>query len=257
VAAKYSSGLKQVMQNVVRLFAFPTMIIPTRPEYKEPVDIPILPTGLRPLDKALGIGGLPYGKIVELIGPGVSDISDGTHCIAGRIAARVQRRQEIVTIIDMNHSVDPWQAERSGLMAPQLLLTRPDTVFAALTSLESAAQNADMVIVVMGIVTELLRDIETDLLKTLLQRLRHIVRRSNCIFLFVTALTKNDPFNPTNYPAGFPLAELADVRLWVQDETWTRKDGLTTAYKANVTVIKNELAMVGRGAGIRIKLAGV
>jgi len=215
-----------------------------------------LPTGLRPLDKALGIGGLPQGHITELIGPGIAPVSGGACCIAARLASKVQRQQEIVTIIDMSRSFDPWQAERCGLVAPHLLLARPDTIFEALTTLENAARNAQLIIVVMGGVAELLRHIEADLLKTLLKRLQNIVKQSSSVFLFVTYPAKNDPFNPQIYPAGFPLGDLADVRLWVQDESWNYKDGLSTAYKANLTVIKNRLAMAGKGADIRIKLTG-
>lgn len=258
MAAKHSPGVKQIVQSVARLFANPLIqqTIPTQPTYQTPADVPALPTGFRALDKALEVGGLPYGRIIELIGPSRPDHSGGTICLASRTAARVQRQQEIVTIVDMNHTFDPWQAERCGLVASHLLLTRPDTLFTALTALESAAQNANLVLVIMGIVAELLRDIEPDLLKTLLYRLRNIVRPANCVFLFITALHKDNPFSPTNYPAGFPLAELADVRLWVQNETWTHNEGLTTAYNANVTVIKNKLATAGKGANLRVKLAG-
>jgi recombination protein RecA len=247
---------------VARLFTLPTFrqSIPTKPVYKAPVDIPALPTGFRSLDKALGIGGLPYGKIIELIGPSPT-FRSGTVCLASRMAAKVQLQQGIVTIIDMEHCFDPWQAERCGLRAPHLLLTRPDTVFTALAALESATQHADMVMVMMGLVAELLQDVEPDLLRTLLGRLRKIVRTAKGVTLFVTAVGEDDPlrardaiFGTTPYPAGFPLAQIAEVRLWVQDEAWSNKDGLTTAYKANVTVVKNELATAGRGASVRIKL---
>jgi recombination protein RecA len=206
------------------------------------------------VDKALGIGGLPCGKITELMTPGTSPIGDGPTCISAKIAAKVQRQQEIVSIIDMNHSFDPWQAERCGLIAPQLLLARPDTILAALTTLESAARNTRLIVVVMGVVTGLLQHVEPDSLITLLKRLESIVRQSGSVFLFVTTPHKGDPFSPQNYPAGFPLADIADIRLWVQDENWTHDGGLVTAYKANVTVIKNELAVVGKGANIRLKL---
>ena len=93
-----------------------------------------LSTGFRSLDKALGIGGLPRGKITELISP-ESLSSSGALLLAAGIAARVQRKQQIVTILDMGRYFDPWQAERCGLIAPQLLLTRPQTVFEALTTL--------------------------------------------------------------------------------------------------------------------------
>jgi hypothetical protein len=167
----------------------------------------------------------------------------------------VQRKQLLITIIDMTRNFDPWQAERCGLMAPHLLLSRPDTVFAALTTLESAARNQGLVIVNMGTVLDLFNHAETDLLRTLLHRLHTIIRQSESAFLFLTNPLDDNAFAPTNYPPGFPLADLADIRLWVQGESWTNKDGFATAYKASIAVIKNRLAAVGTGADVRIKLA--
>ncbi len=258
MAAK--SGVKLVIQNVARLFAEPATkppLLPARIKYKSPVtNVDVIPTGFRPLDKALGVGGLPHGKIVELMGPGDTLISNGAVSVSAKIAAKVQRQQEIVTIIDMTHSFDPWQAERCGLVAPHLLLTRPDTVFEALTNLENAAKNAQLVVVIMGAVTELMHQIEANTLKILLRRLQTIVHRSNSVCLLVTTAQKNNPFAPQNYPPGFPLADVAHIRLWLQEENWTRKGGVTTAYKANLTVIKNDLATAGTGANIRIKMTG-
>ena len=258
MAAK--NGVKLVIQNVARLFAEPATkppLVPARVKYKSPAsNVDTLPTGFRPLDKALGIGGLPYGKIVELIGPGDTLISNGAVSVSAKIAAKVQRQQEIVTIIDMTHSLDPWQAERCGLVAPHLLLTRPETVFEALTNLENATRNVQLVVVIMGVVTELMNQMEANTLKTLLRRLQFIVQRSSSVCLFVTTAQRNNPFDPQNYPPGFPLADAAHIRLWLQEENWARKGGLTTAYKANLTVIKNELAVAGTGANIRIKMTG-
>jgi hypothetical protein len=76
------------------------------------------------------------------------------------------------------------------------------------------------------------------------------------VFLFLTNPVDNNAFAPANYPPGFPLADLADIRLWVQSESWTNKDGFATAYKASIAVIKNRLAAVGTGTDIRIKLTG-
>ncbi|MBN1991897.1 MAG: hypothetical protein JW953_04290 [Anaerolineae bacterium] len=260
MAARSSRQVYKIIQNVARIFAGrpDPYAIPTKLNYKPPaLDAPTLPTGLRPLDKTLGIGGLPCGKITELIGPGGSSPGDGAMCIAAKIGAKVQRQQHIVTIIDMGHNVDPWQVERCGLMAPQLFLARPDTVFAALTTLESAARSKGLLVVSMGAVAELLNHADPDLLWTLLSRLRSIVRQSESVFLFITNPLDNNPFNAANYPSGFPLPELAEVRLWVQDENWTYKDGIATAYKASLAVIKNRLAAPGLGAEIRIKLAGL
>jgi recombination protein RecA len=252
-------AVKKAIQNVARAIAGQPgqYAIPTRLYHRAPItNVDTLSTGLRTLDKTLGIGGLPCGKITELIGPGKTPLSDGVHCVAAKIGANVQRKQHLVTIIDMALNFDPWQAERCGLMAPHLLLSRPDTVFAALTTLESAARTQGLVIVNMGVVPDLLNHVEIDLLKTLLRRLHTIIRQSESVFLFLTNPLDGSAFTAANYPAGFPLADLADVRLWVQNESWTNKDGFATAYKASIAVIKNRLAAVGTGADVRIKLTG-
>ena len=257
MATKSRRGIGQVIQNVTGLFA-PSVTnwkFPAKADYKQPVDIDVLPTGMRPLDKATGLGGIPFGTPIELIGPGTTTIRGGASCIAARIAARVQRRQGTIAIVDMTGSFDPWQADRCGLVASHLFLTCPQTVLNAITTLEDAAKNADFVIVVMDIVAELLQRVEPDLLKALLRRLNTIVSRSEGIFLFITAPKKSDPFDPANYPPGFALADIAALRLWVRDESWVYKDGLTTTYKASLTVIKNELGVPGKGADIRIKLS--
>jgi len=218
-------------------------------------DVLTLPTGFRSLDMALGIGGLPHGRITELMSPGGNLTSNGATNIAARIASKAQRKQQIVTVIDMNHSFDPWQAERCGFVAPHLLISRPETVLDALITLENVAHKEGLVIITMGFATDLLNHAQPSLLKTLLGRVRNIVRQSDCVYLFSTTAQKNDPFSPTNYPPGFPLSELADVRLWIQDETWSYKDGIATAYKSNLTVIKNTLTIAGKGADIRIKFS--
>ncbi len=252
-----SKSIKQMIQSVAGLLAEPILhgrLVVNQLDYKSAADVAVLATGLRPLDKALGIGGLPYSHITELIGPGITPISGGSLCIAARIGAKVQRRQEIVSIIDMNQSFDTWQAERCGLIASHLLHTQPDTIFEALTAIENAARNAQLTIVIMGIVAQLLRHIEPHLLKTLQSRLQKIVKQSNSAFLFITHPLKTDPFEVKNYPPNFLLADIAAIQIWVQEENWTYKAGLSTAYKANVTIIKNELAIAGKGGNIRIKL---
>jgi recombination protein RecA len=228
--------------------------IQSRFNYKEPVPIPTLSTGIRPLDRAVGIGGLPVGKITELVGPNGGSITGGPTLLAARIAARAQKQQKTVVIVDMAHSFDPWQAERCGLIAPQLLLTRPDTVFDAVATLEQAGRSAQLVIIVLGIVSDLLSHIEPDLLNTLLRRIHNIVHTSSGAFLFSTIPVNKDPFSPENYPPGFQLARLASLRLWLQNESWSFAGGLPTAYKASLTVIKNNLALAGKGANLHIKL---
>lgn len=256
MAVKSSRGAKQVIQSVTALFAgrLSRPSLPAMFNFRPAPDILTLATGFRSLDKALGIGGLPRGKITELIGV-EAGASSGALLLAAGIAAKAQRKQQIVTVIDLSHLFDPWQAERCGLIAPHLLLTRPATVFEALTTLESVANRDGLVLVAMGIVADLLGSTEPGLLRHLLGRLRAIIRQSDSVFLFITAPIEDNPFSPDNYPAGFPLAEIADIRVWIQTEAWTQQDSIATAYKASMAVIKNQLAIAGVGADVRINLA--
>ena len=215
---------------------------------------PILPTGLRNLDKALEIGGLPYGRLTELIHRAGKGESGGSTCLAARIAANAQRRQQTVSIIDLGHNFDPWRAQQCGLVAPHLLLNRPANLYEALSLLEEAAQSGGLVIAALGLTPYLLRHTPAELRHTLLNRLRHISRSAAGALLVLTTIRENNPFSPTAYPRGFLLAELADVRLWMQNESWTYRAGVATAYKASLTVIKNRLAPAGKGTDVRIKL---
>lgn len=256
MAAKSSRAARQVIQSVAGLFAgrLSRPSLPLAFNFRPAKDVLTLPTGFRPLDNALGIGGLPQGKITELMST-EAFASSGALLLGAGIAAKMQRKQRVVTIIDLTHQFDPWQAERCGLIAPQLLLTRPTTIFEALTTLESVADRDGLVVVVLGVVTDLLGNAEPELCRSLLGRLRAIIRSSASAFLFITSPIEDDPFSPNNYPPGFPLAEIADIRLWIQTEAWTQQNSITTAYKASVAVIKNGWAVAGTGADIRINLA--
>jgi recombination protein RecA len=256
MASNNSHKVKRVFESVAGIFfrRFHRSALPVAHKYQPDLDISTLTTGIRALDRSLEIGGLPGGKITELVSPTSS--MAGANSVAARIAAKAQRKQQRITIIDMNHSFDPWQAERAGLIAPHLLLTRPDTVFEALTALEGAARYTEsLTIVVMGVLTELFNQVDVSLLRNLFHRVRAITAPSDGVFLFLTVSPQNAPFNPANYPTGFPLAELAEVRLWLQDENWSYKEGAVTTYKANLTVIKNGLAVAGKGTNVTIKFS--
>lgn len=248
--------VKRVFESVAGLFIhrFGRRHLPGSPGFSTPVpEAETLSTGFRSVDSALGLKGLPYNRITELMEPGGATSPSGASYITAGIASRIQRKQENVSIIDLSHCFDVWQAERCGLITPHLLLSRPETIFDALTILEDTHRRPGLVIVVMGSTPQLFSQASPELRRILLGRLRHIVKQSGSIFLFLTTAQKNDPFSPANHPAGFPLSELADVRLWIQEETASHKNGRIATYKATLAVIKNNLAPAGKGADVRIK----
>lgn len=257
MALKSSREVKQAIQSVTGILIgrFSRPALPGAFDYRPASNLATVATGFRSLDKALGLAGLPCGHITELSGAG-SLGSTGMLALAAGIAAKVQRKQGLVTLLDLSQQFDLWQAERCGLIAPHLLLTRPKTIFEALITLEQVSHREGLVIVSLGVVVDLLSQVEPELLQNLLGRLRMLVKRSSGAVLFVATALDNNPFSPANYPPGFPLSEVADIRLWVQNETWTHRDGLAVAYKAGLVVVKNRLAIAGKGADIKISLNG-
>jgi recombination protein RecA len=255
VATKNSGRSSSFLQNVAGLFSgrLAHYLLPSTTNPKMPMDLDVQPSGFRSLDKAMGVGGLPRGYLTELVAPGPISDSSGTLSIMAQIAAKAQHQQQLVTLIDLTQQFDPWLAERCGVAAPHLLLKQPETLFETLTLLEQGAQEEGLVVVITGLVSTTLSHIEPRPLHTFLRRLRSIIKNSHSVFLAVTTPLEEDPFSPANYPPGFPLADLAAVRLWVQAENWTYQGGLASGYKAMLAVIKNQLAPVGSGAEIKIK----
>ncbi|RME74150.1 MAG: hypothetical protein D6784_10580 [Chloroflexi bacterium] len=212
-------------------------------------------TGLRGLDTALGIGGLPAGGVTELVGSPREQSAGGVVCLSARIAAHFQHRQQMVAIIDLTGSYDAALAEQCGLAAAHHLLSRPRTLRAALKRLEQAARQVDLVIVCLGMLSETLAQVPPALRRTLLARLRRIVRSSSAAFLLLTTPQEKHPFHPLNYPRGFPLDRLAEIRLWIQEEHWLPRRGPKTTCRLQVAVVDSRLAAPGKGVSLRIKLS--
>jgi hypothetical protein len=197
----------------------------------------------------LGIGGLPQGCITELIGPEMQ----GSLSIAAKIAAKFQRKQAPVTIIDMAGSFDLAHATRCGLIAPELLTFRPHNAYELVSQMERAVRQGGFVLLNLGFVPDTFgRSAPAASLASLLYRLRQIIRSTESVFLCLTVPQEIDPFIHTNYLPGFPLNEVAEVRLWVQDEGWIKRNGQIGGYRGNVTVIKNTLGPSGKGANLRV-----
>jgi len=200
------------------------------------------------LDRAMGLKGLPQGFITELIGPeGLGGIS-----LAARIAAKAQRRQYDVMIIDMPATFDPDHASICGLAAPELLRYLPQTAFELIDLLEQTASEPGLVILNLGFVPQTFASATPGVLNALLHRIYQITNKSERAIFVVTVMEKDDPFIHLNYPPGFPLNTVADIRLWLQDEGWSKRKGQINGYRGNVTVIQNRLAPTGKGAVLRI-----
>ncbi len=208
----------------------------------------IFSTGYSKLDRALEIGGLPQGGMTELVGPNPT----GTMTIAAAIAAKFQRKQLAVAIVDIAKTFDRELLVRCGLVAPQLLYHTPDTLFDLVQLLNSAGREPGLVVVNFGFSPFTLREIPPPSRPSVLKRLVHVARRSQRAFLYLSQLEDGDPLLHTNYPPGFSLAEVVDLRLWLQEEGWIRSRGLVSGYRGNVTTVKNTFGGGGKGAVLRV-----
>jgi hypothetical protein len=211
-------------------------------------NVSALKTGFAQLDRAIGTGGLPQGHLTELIGPDTG----GSVSVMAKIAAKFQRKQLPVLILDLAQQLADDHLIKCGLIAPELLCQTPSDIFAMITSLEKASRQPGLVVLYFGFVPHTLGAIPGATLKMLLSRLRRLVNRSEAVFLAVTHTEDVNPLIYTNYLPTFPLNEVADVRLWVQDEGWIKKGADIGGYRGAITVIKNKLAPSGKGANIRI-----
>ena len=211
-------------------------------------NVSALKTGFTQLDRAMGVGGLPQGYLTELIGPDTS----GAISVMAKIAAKFQRKQLPVLILDVAQSLSEDHLIKCGLIAPELLCQTPPDIFAMITSLEKASRQPGVVVLNFGFVPHTFGAVPAATLKMLLNRLRRLVSGSAAAFLCITHTKDANPLTYTNYLPAFPINEVADVRLWVQDEGWIKKGGEIGGYRGTVTVIKNNLAPSGKGANIRI-----
>ncbi|MEM7031121.1 MAG: hypothetical protein AAF629_16280 [Chloroflexota bacterium] len=205
-------------------------------------------SGFTQLDKAIGIGGLPQRSLIEIIGPKPGGILS----IASKIGAKFQRKQLPVSIIDAVGTVELAHAVRCGLVAPELLLRLPQNALELIHLVQAASKEDGLVIVYLGFIPETFAGVPAENIASLFKRLHWLTNHSESVFLFITLLEHADPFIHTNYVPGFQLNDAANVRIWVQDEGWIRKHDQINGYRGNITVIKNDYAMSGKGANIRI-----
>jgi len=211
-------------------------------------NVPVLKSGLPQLDRATELNGLPAGRLIELISP---DTGGGLSVLA-KIAAKFQRQQMPVLILDLTGQFEAEHAIRCGLVAPELLCHRPDNVLALINRLESSARQVGLIGINYGFIPTTLGAVPAPSLQALLQRLVRIISHSEAVFLAITNLEDSNPLIHTNYLPPFPLYERADLRLWLQDVGWIKRKGEVVGYRGNITVIKNRLGGSGKGADIRI-----
>lgn len=221
---------------------------------KTDIEIDAVPTGALSLDVALGIGGIPRGRIIEIYGPE----SSGKTTVALHIVAEVQKLGGEAAFIDAEHALDPVYAKNLGVNIDDLIVSQPDTGEQALEITEQLVRSGAIDIVVIDSVAALVPKQEIEglmgdahvglqarLMSQALRKLASVVNRSNTIAIFINQLREKVGVmfgNPETTPGGRALKFYSSVRLDVRrSETIKTEDGIT-GNRTKVKVVKNKVA---------------
>lgn len=206
---------------------------------------PALRTGFRAVDGLLGIGGLPRGRMTELIGCGTA----GQATLAAKALVEAQRAGLQVAWTDVHHDVDLDFLARCGVGFDSLTILRPWDFTHALAMTGDLLREGGVGTLVFDRVPDLLPD-EGNALDVALRDWNPILNRSLCALLILTETTSDDA-----YPEGLPLPFFASARLRFQRQEWLWRRRHVTGFTSQVTVLKNKFGPSGQSALIRVHYA--
>ena len=218
------------------------------------MNVETVPTGSLSLDIALGLGGLPKGRIVEVYGPE----SSGKTTVALHCVAEVQKRGGIAGFIDAEHALDPVYARNIGVDIDNLYISQPDCGEQALEITETMVRSGAVDIVVVDSVAALVPKAEIDgdmgdshvglqarLMSQALRKLTAVISKSNCIVIFINQLREKVGVmfgNPETTTGGRALKFYSSVRLDVRRNESLKQAGEIVGNHVRVKVVKNKIA---------------
>ncbi len=218
------------------------------------LNVDAIPTGSIALDYALGIGGVPKGRIVEIYGPE----SSGKTTVALHIVAEAQKRGGDAVFIDVEHALDPVYAQALGVDIDSLLVSQPDTGEQALEICEALVRSGAIDVVVIDSVAAMVTKAEIEgemgdshvglqarLMSQALRKLTGAISKSNCIAIFINQLREKIGVmygNPETTPGGRALKFYSSVRLDVRRIEQIKQGGEILGNRTRVKVVKNKVA---------------
>ena len=216
--------------------------------------VEVVPTGSLSLDLALGVGGLPKGRIVEVYGPE----SSGKTTVALHMVAEVQKRGGIAGFIDAEHALDPVYAKNIGVDIDNLYISQPDNGEQALEITETMVRSGAVDIVIVDSVAALVPKAEIDgemgdshvglqarLMSQALRKLTGIISKSNCCVIFINQLREKVGVmfgNPETTTGGRALKFYSAVRMDVRRVESIKQGGEVIGNHVRVKVVKNKIA---------------
>lgn len=218
------------------------------------MNVETIPTGSLSLDLALGLGGIPKGRIVEIYGPE----SSGKTTVALHMVAEVQKRGGIAGFIDAEHALDPAYAKNIGVDIDNLYISQPDNGEQALEITETMVRSGAIDIVIVDSVAALVPKAEIDgdmgdshvglqarLMSQALRKLTAAISRSNCIVIFINQLREKVGVmfgNPETTTGGRALKFYSSIRLDVRRIEAIKQSGEVVGNRTRIRVVKNKVA---------------
>ena len=218
------------------------------------MNVETIPTGSLSLDIALGLGGIPKGRIIEIYGPE----SSGKTTVTLHMIAEVQKRGGIAGFIDAEHALDPVYAKNIGVNIDDLYISQPDNGEQAMEITETMVRSGAMDIVVVDSVAALVPKAEIDgdmgdnhvglqarLMSQALRKLTAVISKSNCTVVFINQLREKIGVmfgNPETTTGGRALKFYASVRLDVRKIESLKQGGEVIGNRTRVKVVKNKVA---------------
>ena len=201
-------------------------------------DIPVISTGCLTLDYALGVGGIPRGRIVEIYGPE----SSGKTTVALHVVAEAQKAGGIAAFVDAEHALDPLYARKLGVNIEELYVSQPDTGEQALEITEALVRSGALDVVVIDSVAALVPKAEID---GDLRKLTGVINKTGCIAIFINQLREKVGVmygNPETTPGGRALKFYSSVRLDVRKGEALKNGTEIIGNHTKVKVVKNKVA---------------
>ena len=218
------------------------------------MSVETIPTGALSLDIALGIGGIPKGRVVEIYGPE----SSGKTTVALHMVSEVQKRGGIAGFIDAEHALDPTYAKNIGVDVDNLYISQPDNGEQALEITETMVRSGAVDIVIVDSVAALVPKAEIDgdmgdshvglqarLMSQALRKLTGVISKSNCIVIFINQLREKVGVmfgNPETTTGGRALKFYSSIRMEVRRCETLKASGEVIGNRTRVKVVKNKVA---------------
>ena len=223
-------------------------------EGNKKLDVESVPTGSIGLDYALGIGGLPKGRIIEIYGPE----SGGKTTVTLHAIAETQKLGGMAAFIDVEHALDPVYAKSLGVDIDHLIVSQPDTGEQALEIMDTLARSGAIDIVVLDSVAAMVTKAEIDgeigdsfvgvqarLMSAAMRKLTSVISKSNTVAIFINQVREKIGVmygNPETTPGGRALKFYASVRIEVRKGEKIVDDGEIIGYTTKCKVVKNKVA---------------